>query len=187
MGKNTLTVSQSFTRIETVTKEIQLGVVIDGLVITKNLFETLMDTFSQIIILSDTVTLDVNKLTAEELESNFLKIYPLRSGSKKSSKELRTKLIQLDQDIRPLLQQGSNLTKPILICCNTGEDISIGVILMLLSKYYTADWELIQEGEAISISKTTIRKHLTKIISRLQGRNVNPSRATLNSINSYLM
>lgn len=183
VGKESSTVAQSFTNIETITKEIQLGVVMDGIVITKQLTDNLMDKFSKVIILSDTVKVRDDQVP--DVES--VKIYRLRSGSKKSSKELRIKLIEIDQDISPLLKKGPNLTKPILICCNTGEDMSIGVILMLLSKYYTMDWEIIPEGRTISISKSTVRQHLTQIVAHLQGRNVNPSRATLNSINSYLM
>lgn len=183
LNRDFSTITQSFPNIETITKEIQLGVVIDGLLITKQLTYNLIDKFSQVIILSDTVTLQDDQLT----DVKSLKIYKLRSGSKKSSKELRIKLIEIDQSIKPLLEQGSNLIKPILICCNTGEDMSIGVILMLLSKYYTMDWQIVPKDQTISISKSTIRQHLTQIISHLQGRNVNPSRATLNSVNSYLM
>ncbi|KAK5781914.1 tRNA A64-2'-O-ribosylphosphate transferase PWA37_000677 [Arxiozyma heterogenica] len=183
LNRDFSTIAQSVPNIEIITKEIQLGVVIDGLLITKQLTYNLIDKFSQVIILSDTVTLQDDQLT----DAKSLKIYKLRSGSKKSSKELRIKLIEIDQSIKPLLEQGSNLIKPILICCNTGEDMSIGVILMLLSKYYTMDWQIAPKDQTISISKSTIRQHLTQIISHLQGRNVNPSRATLNSVNSYLM
>lgn len=178
--KDLSSVSHAFENMDGITKEVQLALVIDGLTINKALYEELKLSFSKVIILSETVS------QSDDIEdqSTFIKIYPLRSGSKKSSKELRAKLIEIDQEVHSVIY---NTDKPILVCCNTGKDMSIGVLLMILSKYYTQDWKLAKEGETPSISKTTIRKHLTSVISHLQGRNVNPSRATLNSTNSYLM
>lgn len=179
--KGSSSITHAFENIDIITKEIQLAVVIDGLTIKKALVEELKKSFSKVIILSDTVKL------SDDIDNNsisFIKIYPLQSGSKKSSKKLRTKLIEIDQDVRSIVY---DIEKPILICCNSGKDMSIGVILIVLSKFYTQNWQLVEEGKTPSISKITIRKHLTTVIAHLQGRNVNPSRATLNSVNSYLM
>lgn len=178
--KDFSSISHAFENMDRITKEVQLALVVDGLTLNRSLFEELKQSFSKVIILSD----NVNKSEDIEDKSTFINIYPLRSGLKKSSKELRAKLIGIDQEVNSVVYTAD---KPILLCCNTGKDMSIGVLLMILSKYYTQDWKLVTEGETPSISKTTVRKHLTSVISHLQGRNVNPSRATLNSTNSYLM
>lgn len=179
---------QAFENIETITNEVSLSVVMDGLIITKDLILKLEENFSRVIILSDSVQMSTDDTINPEgqgsIKNNIVRIYPLQSGSKKSSKELRTTLIEIDQDIKTLLGKD---VKPTLICCNSGKDLSIGVILMILSKYYTPKWQLLPKGSDPSISKATIRKNLISIIAHLYGRNVNPSRATLNSINSFLM
>lgn len=173
---------QVFKQVDEITKGLQLGVIKDGLTINGHLIKELEEKFSLVIILSETVTL--GQTSDKEKCTCSIQIYPLQSGAKKSSKELRAKLIDIDQNVKRVIYTS---TKPILVCCNNGKDISVGVLLMILSKYYSQEWELLPEGEIAPASKITIRKHLTSIISHLPERSVNPSRATLNSVNSFLM
>lgn len=160
--------------VDAITKELHLGTVVDGLKLNEKLLSQLDSRYALTIVLSESVKI------ASIQENPNAKIYPLTSGSKKSSKELRSKLIE----ICPLIQASLNSPLPILICCNTGKDMSVGVLLATLCQNYEEDWCI---GSPNSFNKTIIRKHLTRLISHLKGRNVNPSRATLNSVNAYLM
>lgn len=176
-----MTLDYAFPQTDSVTPELSLGKVREDLKITQNLFLRLRETYSAVIILSSSVSINEDE-TLNDRISGFVKVYQLQSGSKVSSRELRTKLFE----IAPFLQ-GKVLqrpTKPILISCNSGTDISVGVLLAILSLEYGLNWTL---GSSTAINKSTIKKHLAQIISHLQGRNVNPSRATLNSVNHYLL
>lgn len=88
--------------------------------------------------------------------------YPLNSGSKKSSKELRDKLPEIVARVRRCHQ--------VLIVCSTGQDISVGVLLACICEP--------------PVDKTTIRRNLARIT---EIQRTNPSRATLNAVNYYLM
>ena len=157
-----------------------------GLNINKNLKQKLKSEYGKVIIFSNSVT--VAEDTDDEEESGtdpFISIYKLQSGDKKSSKALRSTFPRIHGEIQSLFTNRDEKIKPMLICCNTGTDMSIGVILSILCTKYTEEWML--TSELPDISKLIVRKHLTKLISHLKGRNVNPSRATLNSVNSFLM
>lgn len=176
-----ITVDYAFPQIDSVTAELSLGRVRENLEITDNLMTRLGESFSSIIILSSSVKISAHKPLNDEL-LELIKVYKLQSGSKASSRELRNQLPK----IAPLLQAKvlQKPKKPILISCNSGTDISVGLLLVILSLNYGLDWTL---GCPAVVSKTTVKKHLAKIISHLRGRNVNPSRATLNSVNHYLL
>ncbi|CCD27224.1 tRNA A64-2'-O-ribosylphosphate transferase NDAI_0K00350 [Naumovozyma dairenensis CBS 421] len=179
--------------VDPITPEISLGKIDNNIKITKSMLHEFKKGFSLVVILSETVTL--NSDDKDEQQSDSVKIYKLTSGSKKSSKRLRTEIPKIYEVMRENLTNG----KPILICCNTGTDISIGIILTILCKNYKLDpdnkkaWLRLEKETQDSnvpvkrLDKTIIRKNLTTLISHLEGRNVNPSRATLNSVNDYLM
>ncbi|OWB81318.1 hypothetical protein B5S32_g5730 [[Candida] boidinii] len=114
------------------------------------------------------------------IEISNLKILNLDSNSKKSSKEFRTKL----NDLIPFYNNKLKINENLLILCNNGSDLSIGLVLILLCLNYNLDWNQDINEKDHYINKIFIRKNLIKII---QYRNVNPSRATLNSVNHYLM
>lgn len=95
---------------------------------------------------------------------------PLPAG-KKGSKELRLILPKLFDS---LLQYADSR---ILILCDTGSDLSVGVCLALLCLHPPGDLSKARD-------KVSIRQRLVMIMTE---RKVNPSRNTLNSINSFLM
>ena len=176
-----------------ITPELVLGRALDNSVINNKLRFQLSRQYSLVIILSDTIRVDKDVTSSGEeaasCDQALVKIYHLQSQTKKGSRELRTKLPEILTEVSNTLKKGCQL--PILICCNSGTDLSIGVLLAVLSRHYSQDWSLLPVEDAISnppiATKTTIRKHLTRIIAHLGGRNINPSRATLNSVNSFLM
>lgn len=102
--------------------------------------------------------------------------FNLNSNCKKSGKLLRNELDNIIKNVN--LRNSIN----ILILCNTCDDLSIGVALCYLSLFYDSNWNPTDNHPIIT--KDSIRRHLIKI---LQLRKVNPQRATLNSVNSFLM
>lgn len=159
-----------------ITDELSLGKLKDHTAITPNIAQEIGSHFSLVVILSQSVTLSK--------PYGFIKAYDLQSGSKRSSKDLRAALIEIDHIVSTHLNKATVKEKPIMVCCNSGADMSVGVVLMILCKYYSQDWLL---GKTDSVNKFVIRRHLVQIINKIQRRNVNPSRATLNSVNSFLM
>ncbi|AAS53822.3 AFR451Cp [Eremothecium gossypii ATCC 10895] len=109
-----------------------------------------------------------------------IRIYPLNSGCKKSSRALRPALIE----IIPLISTALCEALPVLICCSSGSDISVGIVLAALCKNYDLEW---RHEDQKDMTKTIIKKHLIKLTSKIHGRIINPSRTTLNSVNAFLM
>lgn len=99
--------------------------------------------------------------------------YPF-ACDKKGSNELRKNIIPISKFIN---QDGH-----LLALCETGTDLSTGIALMTLCTKYNLQWESVLTQPLVT--KDVIKKHLAKI---LQHKKVNPSRATLQAINSFLM
>lgn len=95
---------------------------------------------------------------------------PLPAG-KKGSKELRLILPKLFENLSQYVDSR------ILILCDTGSDLSVGVCLALLCLHPPGHLPKARD-------KVSIRQRLVMIMTE---RKVNPSRNTLNSINSFLM
>lgn len=98
-----------------------------------------------------------------DLCENSKSPYALKSG-KLGSKELREKLPKIVESVKP--------DSKIAVTCDSGTDLSVGVVLALICKINKI------------CSKPEIRKQLAHIINQYK---CNPSRATLNAVNSYLM
>ncbi|AMD20292.1 HDL452Wp [Eremothecium sinecaudum] len=165
---------KSLFKIDVVNSSLHLAAIRNNTTISKEVAAELEKNYSLTIVCSETVAMGAN------VECKSIKIYPMNSDSKKGSRTLRITLIEIDKLISDHLKNKT----PIMICCNTGRDISVGVVLTILCRHFDLDWLPAQQ---ISINKTVVRKHLAKLISHMDGRNLNPSRATLNSINSFLM
>lgn len=164
-----------FSTIDKITSHLHLGCLINNNIFTNNTAESLLKKYSLSIICNDPFDSIIDKKY-----DGYIRFYPLKSESKKSSRDLRISLI----DISKRINERINEKLPILICCNTGKDISIGIVLVALCQNYDLSWNLNPNND---ISKNIIRKHLTRLISCLEGRNINPSRMTLNSVNAFLM
>lgn len=102
-----------------------------------------------------------------------LKIFQLES-SKKGSKQLR--------DIVSGIVSDYTAGQSVVILCDTGTDLCAGVCLCFLSKWFSLDWE--PSIVPLHVNKDIIKQHLSKI---QDFHKVNPSRNTLQSVNSYLM
>ncbi|APA07869.1 hypothetical protein sscle_03g026390 [Sclerotinia sclerotiorum 1980 UF-70] len=116
-------------------------------------------------------------------------------GSKKvGSKNLRAALKDITSFIIPNLkklensQESSTPHQQIIIACESGQDLSIGVALALLCLYFNDDGVLeVRHGGDFPtvINKDFIRRRLSWISTSMP--DANPSRATLQSVNSFLM
>lgn len=95
------------------------------------------------------------------------------SEGKQGSKELRA--------ILPKIMDALDGCNSIAILCGSGKDLSVGVALCLLCKRYSTTWEA-STGQLIN--KDVVKQHLSKILDL---RKVNPSRNTLQSVNTFLM
>jgi tRNA A64-2'-O-ribosylphosphate transferase len=73
----------------------------------------------------------------------------------------------------------------IFIACSGGKDHSVGVALSLLCLLYDASGTFVKSTKNTDIDKAFIRKRLGWIMTSMP--DANPSRATLQSVNSYLM
>ncbi|KXT08455.1 hypothetical protein AC579_1243 [Pseudocercospora musae] len=75
----------------------------------------------------------------------------------------------------------------VLITCETGKDLAIGVALALLCRYCDQEGRLMPEksGRVEGINKTLIKHRLSWIVVSIP--DVSPSRATLQSVNAALM
>lgn len=123
--------------------------------------------YRQVVILSD------KEVVADDKDVNALH-YKLQA-SKKGSKQLRAALDELMGLIK------LDGPKRILILCDNGKDLGPGVLLAILCKYFDEDWN----RKSISyIDKDTVRCQSAAVS---QIRKINPSRATLQSINTFLM
>ncbi|KAK0280771.1 tRNA A64-2'-O-ribosylphosphate transferase [Friedmanniomyces endolithicus] len=131
------------------------------------------------IIICCSVTADTVLKTA--LESSY--IHLACSNGKNGSRQLRTELPELRVLASKILQSSR-----ILVTCETGKDLAVGVALAILCTLYSSDGRLRLDStdEAPDfVSKTLIKHRLSWIMVSIP--DAAPSRATLQSVNAYLM
>ncbi|KAI7351525.1 initiator tRNA phosphoribosyl transferase [Hortaea werneckii] len=122
------------------------------------------------------------------LEERWKKRYihlPISSSGKLGSRQLRNELPKLEQ-LRSLLRPESRL----VVTCETGKDLSVGVALALICLFYDSSGNLIvpAEGERSGnqvLNKEVIRQRLAWIMVSMP--DASPSRATLQSVNAFLL
>ncbi|KAI7263315.1 tRNA '-O-ribosylphosphate transferase [Hortaea werneckii] len=120
----------------------------------------------------------------ERLKKRYLHL-PISSSGKLGSRQLRNELPMLEQ-LRSLLRPESRL----LVTCETGTDLSVGVALALICLFYDSSGNLIipAEGgrsENQVLNKEVIRQRLAWIMVSMP--DASPSRATLQSVNAFLL
>ncbi|KAI0431866.1 initiator tRNA phosphoribosyl transferase [Xylaria sp. FL1042] len=75
--------------------------------------------------------------------------------------------------------------KQIIIACETGKDLSIGVALALVCQFFDDEGNYKPRTQDLAVNKSLIKMRLGRIM--LAFPEANPSRTTLQSVNSYLM
>ncbi|KAI0885155.1 initiator tRNA phosphoribosyl transferase [Annulohypoxylon maeteangense] len=116
---------------------------------------------------------------------------------KLASRNLRMALPAIGDFVRQFLERTSDLDasedsdssspepRQILIACETGKDISIGVALALLCQHFDSEGKVRPQPSPSGHTKSDIRVKLSRIMTNFP--EANPSRTTLQSVNSYLM
>ncbi|KAH6683917.1 tRNA a64-2'-o-ribosylphosphate transferas-like protein [Halenospora varia] len=107
---------------------------------------------------------------------------------KLGSRNLRSALPAVKEFVQshiPQLLDKNNPIQDILVACETGKDLAIGVALSLLCLFFNSDGQLSNDTSVANIDKSFIRSRLGWISTSMP--DANPSRATLQSINGFLM
>lgn len=105
-----------------------------------------------------------------------------RAG-KLGSRDLREHLPFASQAISEQLRKDSN--SRILVTCATGRDLSVGVIVAILCLEYDDQGKLARADASRVVDKSLVKQRLAWITSSKP--DANPSRATLQAVNSFLM
>lgn len=80
---------------------------------------------------------------------------------------------------------GNHLDGEMIVACETGKDLSVGAVLAISCRLFDDEGNFGDMGEDKVFTKTFIRKRLGEIMTAYP--EANPSRATLQAVNSYLM
>ncbi|KAI1096779.1 initiator tRNA phosphoribosyl transferase [Rostrohypoxylon terebratum] len=116
---------------------------------------------------------------------------------KLASRNLRQALPNISDFVRRFLERGLNSSSledsdtscpepnRIFIACETGKDISIGVALALLCQHVDKEGNLSPQVSPSGYTKSDIRVKLSRIMTNFP--EANPSRTTLQSVNSFLI
>ncbi|KAF2755973.1 hypothetical protein EJ05DRAFT_502447 [Pseudovirgaria hyperparasitica] len=120
----------------------------------------------------------VHRSSSLRLKSRYLHMQC--STGKLGSRDLRKELNKL----QPFM---SNLsTGRLFVCCQTGKDLSLGTALAIICLYANANGSMTSTPKSPhSMDKPFIRQRLAWVTTSMP--TLNPSRATLQSVNSYLM
>lgn len=116
---------------------------------------------------------------AAQAPTTKLHLHKPLMANKKGSKDLRAFLPIAAAFYKDNTLQG----KRVLVSCDSGDDLSVGLALSLFCQFFNEDGS-VSSGRQ-NMSKDVIRRRLVYIIQ--QHPKTNPSRATLNSVNSHLM
>ncbi|OBT46517.1 initiator tRNA phosphoribosyl transferase [Pseudogymnoascus sp. WSF 3629] len=140
-------------------------------------------TSSDIII---TISSEITAPSSWQKDKHSLEI-GIGSG-KIGSRNLRSALPHMVDFVKKSLSTASAETESprIVVACPDGKDLSIGVALAILCILYDDNGDLLELGqEGSDIDKAYIRRRLGWIMTAMPDSN--PSRSTLQSVNSYLM
>lgn len=91
----------------------------------------------------------------------------------------------VSQFLDPERPGGADEKARILVGCESGTDLSVGVALALDCWCFRDSGEVRPRGETVTFTKNSIRVRLGRIMTAMP--EANPSRATLQSVNSFLM
>ncbi|KAL2362918.1 hypothetical protein RJZ56_004171 [Blastomyces dermatitidis] len=104
-------------------------------------------------------------------------------SGKLGSRHLRKVFSKVEQFVS--LHLSRNPSQSLLVTCDNGKDLSAGTILMIICLFYDEKGNFEGARRDTLINKEYIRQRLAWIISSKD--DVNPSRSTLQSVNSFLM
>lgn len=104
---------------------------------------------------------------------------PCTTG-KVGSRQLRTQLPKLHH-----LEAAIDRSSKILLACPTGKDLAVGIALALICLRCNDEGMIVPQGGAPTLNKTMIKHRLSWIMVSMP--DAAPSRATLQSVNAFLL
>jgi tRNA A64-2'-O-ribosylphosphate transferase len=110
--------------------------------------------------------------------------------SKTAGRNLRHALPTICEFVKKFLDSNTTTSEEatkyrVVVACETGKDLSVGVALALDCWCFDEDGRLRKDVETPSFTKTAIRVRLGRIMTAMP--DANPSRTILQSVNSFLM
>ncbi|KAJ6034880.1 hypothetical protein N7499_002097 [Penicillium canescens] len=105
------------------------------------------------------------------------------ASGKLGSRDLRKSLDKVHEFVGARLGLDSSLS--LLVVCETGKDLSAGTLLAIICLFFNDDGAFDASLSKRAIGKQFIRQRLAWLVS--SKHDVNPSRATLQSVNAFLM
>ena len=102
---------------------------------------------------------------------------------KLGSRDLREKLVTASDAAAKSLQHDAMCR--VLITCSTGRDLSVGVAVVLLCQFFDEAGELRLGPASCVVDKALVKKRLVWVTAVRP--DANPSRSTLQAVNSFLM
>lgn len=106
--------------------------------------------------------------------------------NKLASRNLRTSLPDIcDFTAKYLASTREADQQRIVVACESGKDLSVGVALAISCYLFDDEGNVRDSAKDVSFTKTLIKSRLGFIMTSYPG--ANPSRATLQSVNSFLM
>ena len=120
-------------------------------------------------------------LLLQKMKSRYLHL--ACTTGKIGSRQLRTELRKLPAFLTYLTP-----TSRILVSCQSGRDLAVGVALAILCLYCSEEGKLLspsRQGPASALNKATIKHRLSWIMVSMP--DAAPSRATLQSVNAFLL
>ncbi|CAI7603468.1 unnamed protein product [Penicillium glandicola] len=121
--------------------------------------------------------------SAAAVEGNAKRLNLGCDSGKLGSRDLRKCLDKVREFIGARLGADSSLS--VLVACENGKDLSAGTLLAIVCLFYNDEGEFDASLSKRAISKQFIRQRLAWLVS--SKHDVNPSRATLQSVNAFLM
>ncbi|KAH8702347.1 tRNA a64-2'-o-ribosylphosphate transferase [Talaromyces proteolyticus] len=79
----------------------------------------------------------------------------------------------------------TDASQSLLVACETGKDLSVGTLLAIICRFYDDNGKFVDKQPQNHIDKQFIRQRLAWIITSKP--DANPSRATLQSVNAFLL
>ncbi|KAJ5463137.1 hypothetical protein N7475_008081 [Penicillium sp. IBT 31633x] len=121
--------------------------------------------------------------SAAAAEGNAKRLNLGCDSGKLGSRDLRKSLDKVREFVGSRLGTDSSLS--VLVTCESGKDLSAGTLLAIICLFYNDDGGFDASLSKRTISKQFIRQRLAWLVS--SKHDVNPSRATLQSVNAFLM
>ncbi|KAJ5955061.1 hypothetical protein N7501_009340 [Penicillium viridicatum] len=121
--------------------------------------------------------------SAAAVEENAKRLNLGCDSGKLGSRDLRKCLEKVREFIGARLGDDSSLS--VLVTCENGKDLSAGTLLAIVCLFYNDEGAFDASLSKRAISKQFIRQRLAWLVS--SKHDVNPSRATLQSVNAFLM